>query len=109
MLEVLAPRALLDMPLPVLDDMESSEVSFFAVVAQKNELRTRMQMTDVVNRRSYAARAHGQHRAPYHARSGMRADFHKVDEPQREGVGNRDRSRTKFARVRQQALTSWPT
>jgi aminopeptidase len=31
--------------------MESSQVSIFAVVAQKNELRTRMQMTDVVNRR----------------------------------------------------------
>jgi len=50
-LEDLAPRPLTDMPREVLDDMESSQVSIFAVRAQTNELRTRMQMTDVVNRR----------------------------------------------------------
>jgi aminopeptidase len=50
-LEELAPRPLTDMPRAVLDDMETSQVSIFAVRAQANELRTRMQMTDVVNRR----------------------------------------------------------
>ena len=51
MLEDLAPRPLADMPRAVLEDMETSQVSIFAVQAQANELRTRMQMTDVVNRR----------------------------------------------------------
>jgi len=50
-LEELAPRPLVDMPRAILDDMETSQVSIFAVRAQANELRTRMQMTDVVNRR----------------------------------------------------------
>src|SRR5262245_53720092 len=50
-LEELAPRPLEEMPRRILDDMETSDVSIFAVKAQANELRTRMQMTDVVNRR----------------------------------------------------------
>src|SRR5205807_9146185 len=50
-LEDLAPRPLKEMPQAVLDDMETSDVSIFAVKAQANELRTRMQMTAVVNRR----------------------------------------------------------
>src|SRR5580692_5137746 len=50
-LEEIAERPLHDMPAAVLDDLETSQVSIFAVVAQKNELRTRMQMTDVVNRK----------------------------------------------------------
>jgi hypothetical protein len=50
-LEDLAPRPLADMPAPVLADMETSQVSIFAVEVQPNELRSRMQMTDVVNRR----------------------------------------------------------
>src|SRR5262245_57982314 len=47
-LEDLAPRPLADMPPVILEDMESSQVSIYAVKAQPNELRTRMQMTDVV-------------------------------------------------------------
>src|SRR6201987_1889325 len=50
-LEDLAPRPLVDMPQPVLADMETSDVSIFAVGVQRNELRSRMQMTEVVNRR----------------------------------------------------------
>src|SRR5579875_2760623 len=46
-LEELAQRPLKEMPAEVLDDMESSEVSIFAVQVQPNELRSRMQMTDV--------------------------------------------------------------
>ena len=55
-LEDLASRPLADMPAPVLEDLETSQVSIFAVVAQRNELRTRMQMTDVVNRRKFVTR-----------------------------------------------------
>ena len=78
-LEELAERPLVDMPQPVLDDMESSQVSIFAVVAQKNELRTRMQMTDVVNRRKMR-HAHMVNIERRIMLEGMRADFKKVDE-----------------------------
>jgi len=59
--------------------MESSQVSIYAVVAQQNELRTRMQMTDVVNRR----RMRHAHMVNIEKRimlEGMRADFERVDE-----------------------------
>ena len=78
-LEELAERPLVDMPREVLDDMESSQVSIFAVVAQKNELRTRMQMTDVVNRRKMR-HAHMVNIERRIMLEGMRADFIKVDE-----------------------------
>jgi aminopeptidase len=78
-LEELAQRPLVDMPQPVLADMESSQVSIFAVVAQKNELRTRMQMTDVVNRRKMR-HAHMVNIERRIMLEGMRADFNKVDE-----------------------------
>ena len=78
-LEELAERPLIDMPQQVLDDMESSQVSVFAVVAQKNELRTRMQMTDVVNRRKMR-HAHMVNIERRIMLEGMRADFNKVDE-----------------------------
>ena len=78
-LENLAPRPLVDMPKPILYDMETSQVSIFAVVAQKNELRTRMQMTDVVNRRKMR-HAHMVNIERRIMLEGMRADFHKVDE-----------------------------
>jgi aminopeptidase len=78
-LEELAQRPLVDMPQQVLDDMETSQVSIFAVVAQKNELRTRMQMTDVVNRRKMR-HAHMVNIERRIMLEGMRADFHKVDE-----------------------------
>lgn len=77
-LEDLAPRPLTEMPPAVLDDMESSQVSIFAVCAQPDELKTRMQMTDVVNRR----RMRHAHMVNIDARimqEGMRADFEEVD------------------------------
>src|SRR5260370_92724 len=52
-LESLAPRPLTKMPAPVLADMETSQVSIFAVSVQPNELNSRMQMTDVVNLRHH--------------------------------------------------------
>ena len=39
MLEELAPRPLTDLPREILDDLETSQVSIFAVQAQANELR----------------------------------------------------------------------
>ena len=66
------------MPSAVLDDMESSQVSIFAVQVQPNELRSRMQMTDVVNRRRMR-HAHMVNITPEIMLGGMRADFNAVD------------------------------
>src|SRR4051794_6319023 len=77
-LEELAPRPLKDMPKEVLDDMETSDVSIFAVKAQANELGSRMQMTDVVNRRKIR-HAHMVNIEPRIMLEGMRADFLEVD------------------------------
>jgi leucyl aminopeptidase (aminopeptidase T) len=78
MLEDLAPRPLTDMPAAVLADMESSQVSIFAVQVQPNELQSRMQMTDVVNRR-HMRHAHMVNITPEIMCQGMRADFNLVD------------------------------
>ncbi len=78
-LEEIAKRPMADMPQPILDDMESSDVSIYAVRAQMNELRTRMQMTDVVNRRKMR-HAHMVNIEKRIMLEGMRADFIKVDE-----------------------------
>jgi aminopeptidase len=77
-LEELAPRPLGDLPSEIVDDLETSEVSIFAVQAQANELRSRMQMTDVVNRRRirHAHMVNINHQIML---EGMRADFLKVD------------------------------
>ena len=68
-----------EMPPVILEDLASSQVSIFAVVAQMNELKSRMQMTDVVNRHLIR---HG-HMVNIEKRimlEGMRADFARVDE-----------------------------
>src|SRR5438270_7960165 len=77
-LEDLAPRPLTDLPPEVGEDMESSQVSIFAVQAQKNELKSRMQMTDIVNRRKMR-HAHMVNINRQIMLEGMRADFLKVD------------------------------
>jgi len=77
-LEELAQRPLKEMPRAVLEDMESSEASIFAVEVQPNELQSRMQMTDVVNRRRMR-HAHMVNITPEVMVEGMRADFNAVD------------------------------
>jgi leucyl aminopeptidase (aminopeptidase T) len=77
-LEALAARPLVDLPCEIIDDLETSEVSIFAAQAQANELRSRIQMTDVVNRRRIR-HAHMVNINPQIMREGMRADFLKVD------------------------------
>jgi aminopeptidase len=77
-LEDLAPRPLGDLPREIVDDLESSQVSIFAVQAQANELHSRMQMTDVVNRRKIR-HAHMVNVNRQIMLEGMRADFLKVD------------------------------
>ncbi len=77
-LEELAARPVKEMPAAVLEDMESSHVSIFAVEVQPNELRSRMQMTDVVNRR-HMRHAHMVNITPEVMMQGMRADFEAID------------------------------
>ncbi len=78
MLEEVAPRPLVDLPTVIADDMERSQVSIFAAHAQQNELRSRMQMTAIVNRRRMR-HAHMVNINRQIMLEGMRADFHKVD------------------------------
>jgi aminopeptidase len=77
-LEDLAERPLTDLPAQILEDLETSQVSIFAVQVQRNELRSRMQMTDVVNRRKIR-HAHMVNINRQIMLEGMRADFQKVD------------------------------
>ena len=77
-LEDVAPRPLGDMPAEVLADLETSRVSIFAAQAQQNELRSRMQMTEVVNRHKIR-HAHMVNINRQIMMEGMRADFNKVD------------------------------
>ena len=77
-LEEVAPRPLAEMPRPVLQDLECSDVSIFAAQAQTNELHSRMQMTEVVSRRKIR-HAHMVNITRQIMRDGMRADFREVD------------------------------
>jgi leucyl aminopeptidase (aminopeptidase T) len=77
-LEDLALRPLAGFPQEIAADLETSQVSIFAVQAQTNELRSRMQMTDVVNRRKIR-HAHMVNINRQIMLEGMRADFLKVD------------------------------
>ncbi len=77
-LEDLAPRPLTELPAEIAEDMETSQVSIFAVKVQRNELKSRMQMTDIVNRRRmrHAHMVNINHQIML---EGMRADYDKVD------------------------------
>ena len=77
-LEELADRPLKDLPREILDDLETTQVSIFAVQVQTNELRSRIQMTDVVNRRKIR-HAHMVNINRQIMLEGMRADFGRVD------------------------------
>jgi leucyl aminopeptidase (aminopeptidase T) len=77
-LEDVATRPLSDFPQAIAGDLETSQVSIFAVQAQTNELKSRMQMTDIVNRRKIR-HAHMVNINRQIMLEGMRADFLKVD------------------------------
>src|SRR6202034_4910031 len=77
LLEDLAPRPLAGLPPEIAEDMETSDVSIFAVRVQTNELKSRMEMTAIVNRR----RMRHAHMVNINRRimlEGMRADFNPV-------------------------------
>ncbi len=78
-LEDEAPRPLSVFPASIAADMELSQVSIFAAQVQANELTTRMEMTDIVNRRRMR-HAHMVNINRQIMLEGMRANFHVVDD-----------------------------
>jgi leucyl aminopeptidase (aminopeptidase T) len=77
-LEDIATRPLTGLPAAIAADMARSQVSIFAVHVQTNELGSRMEMTDIVNRRRMR-HAHMVNINRQIMLEGMRADYHKVD------------------------------
>jgi leucyl aminopeptidase (aminopeptidase T) len=77
-LENYAPRPLTAMPQIILDDLAQSQVSIFAARPQPGELGSRMQVSDVVNKRRIR-HAHMVNITPQIMCEGMRADFRAVD------------------------------
>jgi aminopeptidase len=77
-LEDHGPRPHRDMPPEILADLALSQVSIYAAVTQTGELRTRMQMTEVVNSR-HIRHGHMVNISKQIMLEGMRADFVEVD------------------------------
>ena len=78
-IEDYAPRPLKNMPQPILEDLAKSQVSIFCAIAHTGELRSRIDMTEVVDAHKIR---HG-HMVNINRQimlEGMRADFLKVDE-----------------------------
>jgi aminopeptidase len=77
-LENYAPRPLVEMPQLILDDLAQSQVSIFCAQSQRGELGSRMQMSDVVNRKRIR-HGHMVNITRQIMLEGMRADFRAVD------------------------------
>src|SRR5881392_3625859 len=77
-LEEHAERPLTDMPQVILEDLAQSQVSIFCAQTQRGELRSRMQMSDVVNQ-SRIRHGHMVNITRQIMLEGMRADFRAVD------------------------------
>src|SRR5207248_11623265 len=77
-LEEHADRPLTDMPAIVLEDLAESQVSIFCAQTQRGELRSRMQMSDVVNK-NHIRHGHMVNITRQIMLEGMRADFRAVE------------------------------
>jgi leucyl aminopeptidase (aminopeptidase T) len=77
-IENYAPRPLTAMPQVILDDLARSQVSIFAAQSQRGELGSRMQMSDVVNRK-HIRHGHMVNITRQIMMEGMRADFRAID------------------------------
>src|SRR5438552_581433 len=73
-IENYAPRPLMAMPQIILNDLAQSQVSIFCAQSQRGELGSRMQVSDVVNKK-HIRHAHMVNITPQIMRDGMRADF----------------------------------
>ncbi len=79
LLEDFAPRPHTEMPRQILDELATSQVSVYAAWGQAGELRTRMQMTNVITEHRIR-HAHMINITRQIMMEGMRADFTRVDE-----------------------------
>jgi leucyl aminopeptidase (aminopeptidase T) len=77
-LEEHADRPLTDMPAIILEDLAQSQVSIFCARVQRGELRSRMQMSDVVNKHRIR-HGHMVNITRQIMMEGMRADFRAID------------------------------
>src|SRR6266550_1983157 len=77
-LEEHADRPLTDMPQIILEDLAQSQVSIFCAQTQRGELRSRMQMSDVVNK-NRIRHGHMVNITRQIMLEGMRADFRAID------------------------------
>ncbi len=77
-MEDYAPRPLAGMPRPILEDLARSQVSVFAAQALTGELRSRIDMCEVVNRHGIR-HGHMVNISRHIMMEGMRADFEEVD------------------------------
>jgi aminopeptidase len=77
-IENYAPRPLTAMPQVILDDLAQSQVSIFAAQSQRGELGSRMQMSDVVNKK-HIRHGHMVNITRQIMLEGMRADFRVID------------------------------
>jgi len=77
-LEQFGSRPHRDMPQPILDDLAHSQVSIYVCVTHTGELRTRMQMMDVINPHRIR-HGHMVNISKQIMLEGMRADFVEVD------------------------------
>src|ERR1700716_4419865 len=77
-LEEHAERPLTDMPPIILEDLAQSQVSIFCAQTQRGELRSRMQMSDVVNK-NRIRHGHMVNITRQIMLEGMRADFRAID------------------------------
>src|SRR6476469_6182578 len=92
-LEEHAERPLADMPEVILNDLGLSQVSIFCAQSQRGELRSRMQMSDVVNR-NRIRHGHMVNITRKIMLEGMRADFRAVDALSKKLVERARRAKT---------------
>lgn len=78
-IEDYSPRPLKNMPRPILDDLAKSQVSIFCAIAHTGELRSRIDMTEIVDKNKIR-HAHMVNINKQIMLEGMRADYLKVDE-----------------------------
>jgi leucyl aminopeptidase (aminopeptidase T) len=78
-IEDYSPRPLKNMPKPILEGLAESQVSIFCAIAHTGELRSRIDMTEVVDAHGIR-HGHMVNINKQIMKEGMRADFIKVDE-----------------------------
>jgi leucyl aminopeptidase (aminopeptidase T) len=78
-LENYGSRPMTKMPRVILEDLAQSQVSIFCAQSQRGELSSRMQMSDVVNKKRIR-HGHMVNISRQIMLEGMRADFEEVDE-----------------------------